>query len=103
MKKIVVGVLLLVAIAGFSFERIASAYMSDIAILERKDISKLSDDQLISTFIDVIVEMEASKTFHTTSGFTPKEYDAYKNLLRYRIELLMDIHKRGLEPPSLDK
>ena len=79
------------------------AYMDDIEILESKDIVKLADPKLMDTYIDVIVEMEASKTFHTTSGFTPKEYTAYKNLLRYRIELLMEIHKRGLEAPALDK
>ena len=79
------------------------AYMDDIEILEQKDIAKLADPQLIDTYIDVIVEMEASKTFHTTSGFTPKEYTAYKNLLRYRIQLLMEVHKRGLEAPALDK
>lgn len=86
----------------FSFTP-AWAFMDDIAILEPKDIVKLTDPQLVDTYIDVIVEMEASKTFHTTSGFTPKEYTAYKNLLRYRIQLLMEIHKRGLEPPGLDK
>ncbi|MBP6343482.1 MAG: hypothetical protein KA403_06080 [Candidatus Omnitrophica bacterium] len=79
----------------------AWAYMDDIAILEQVDIVKLTDPQLIDTYIDVIVEMEASKTFHTTSGFTPKEYTAYKNLLRYRIRLLMEIQKRGLEAPKL--
>ena len=81
----------------------AWAYMDDIEILEVKDIVKLADPKLMDTYIDVIVEMEASKTFHTTSGFTPKEYTAYKNLLRYRIQLLMEIHKRGLEAPALDK
>ena len=80
-----------------------SAYMDDIEILEQKDLIKLADPQLIDAFIDVIVEMEASKTFHTTSGFTPKEYTAFKNLLRYRILLLQEIHKRGLEVPSLDQ
>ena len=79
------------------------AYMDDLEILEQKDIVQLKDVQLMDRFIDVLVEMEASKTFHTTSGFTPKEYTAYKNLLRYRIQLLMEIHKRGLEAPSLDK
>ena len=81
----------------------AWAYMDDIEILEVKDIVKLADPKLIDTYIDVIVEMEASKTFHTTSGFTPKEYTGYKNLLRYRVQLLMEIHKRGLEAPALDK
>ena len=79
------------------------AYMEDAAILDKKDIIKLSDEKLIDTYVDVIVEMEASKTFHATSGFTPKEYTAYKDLLRYRIQLLIEIHKRGLEAPGLDK
>ena len=79
------------------------AYMDDIEILEQKDLAKLTDPQLVDTYIDVIVEMEASKTFHTTSGFTPKQYTAYKNLLRYRIRLLMEAHKRGIEVPALDK
>ncbi len=81
----------------------AWAYMDDVEILEQKDIAKLSDPKLVDTYIDIIVEMEASKTFHTTSGFTPKEYTAYKNLLRYRIQLLMEAHKRGIEVPALDK
>ena len=79
------------------------AYMDDIEVLEQKDIAKLTDPQLVDTYIDVIVEMEASKTFHTTSGFTPKQYTAYKDLLRYRIRLLMEAHKRGIEVPALDK
>lgn len=103
MRKKIFTVLALSTIIGALFLRPALAYMDDITILEAKEIVKLTDTQLTDTFIDVIVEMEASKTFHTTSGFTPKEYTAYKNLLRYRIQLLMEIHKRGLEAPSLDK
>lgn len=90
-------------LSAFFSGHAAMAYMDDIAILEQKEIAKLSNDQLLNVFIDVIVEMEASKTFHTTSGFTPKEYTAYKNLLRYRIQLLMEIRKRELEAPALDK
>lgn len=82
---------------------LARAYMDEVVILENEEIVKLKDQPLIDTYIDVIVEMEATKTFHTTSGFTPKEYTAFKNLLRYRIRLLMEMHKRGLEVPALDK
>lgn len=92
---------LLVTFLGLSSPA-AMAYMDDITILESAEIVKLTDQKLIDTYIDVIVEMEASKAFHTTSGFTPKEYTAYKNLLRYRIQLLMEINKRGIEPPKLN-
>ena len=103
MKNKIIAVAAGLMVAGLITVRAALAYMDDITILEPTEIVKLTDPQLVNTFIDVIVEMEASKTFHTTSGFTPKEYTAYKNLLRYRIQLLMEIHKRGLEVPSLDK
>lgn len=103
MRKKIIAVLAMLTVAGVLSIRPVFAYMDDITILDPKEIVKLTDTQLTDTFIDVIVEMEASKTFHTTSGFTPKEYTAYKNLLRYRIQLLMEIHKRGLEAPSLDK
>ncbi len=95
-KMFVAALCVLPSISGW-------AYMEVVTILDKKDIVKLSDDKLIDTYIDVIVEMEASKTFHTTSGFTPKQYTAYKDLLRYRIQLLIEIHKRGIEPPALDK
>ena len=81
----------------------ASASMVDLDILDKKDIVKLTDDKLIDTYIDVLVELEASRAFHATSGFTPKAYTEFKDILRYRIQLLMEIHKRGLEAPAVDK
>lgn len=95
-KLLVAALCVLPSVSGW-------AYMDDVVILDKKEIAKLSDDKLIDTYIDVIVEMEASKTFHTTSGFTPKSYVEYKDLLRYRVLILMEIHKRGLEAPGLDK
>ena len=95
-KVFVAAVCVLPSVSGW-------AYMEEVVILDKKDIAKLADDKLIDTYVDVIVEMEASKTFHTTSGFTPKDYTAYKDLLRYRVQLLIEIHKRGLEAPGLDK
>jgi hypothetical protein len=77
----------------------ASAAMSEVTILDKGEIVKLSDEQLMETYIDIIVELEASKAFHTTSGFTPKSYTEYKDLLKYRLHLLMEIRKRGLELP----
>jgi hypothetical protein len=81
----------------------ALAFMDEFKVLEQSEITKLNDTQLIDTYIEVIVELEAVKTFHTTSGFKPKEYDSYKDLLRYRIRLLMEFHKRGIEAPAFDK
>ena len=79
-----------------------SAMESNITILDRSGIKGLSDDKLLDVYIDVIVELKAIESFHTTSGFTPKEYDNYKQLLRYKILLLEQIDERKLKVPRLD-
>jgi len=74
-------------------------FASDVTILDRKDISSLSDGQLINCYIDTLVEIEANQSYHDTSGFSAKEFKEYKDLLKYRILLLMEIHNRKLEVP----
>lgn len=78
------------------------AFVHDLTIAEKSEISQFPDDKLIDTYIDVIVEIEASRTFHQTSGFTPKDYASHKSLLRYRIMLLIEMKKRNLEPPPVE-
>ncbi len=75
-------------------------YPSDVQILDKAAIAKLSDDQLIDTYENAIVEIEADTSFHTTSGFSPKEYKDYKALLKYRLLLMVEIHSRNLELPQ---
>ena len=81
----------------------AADFSSDITILPKKDIVKLTDEQLLDTYLDTLVELDASKTFHNTSGFTPKDYREYKDLVKFRLLLLMEIHSRNLETPQFDK
>lgn len=97
MQKTVVPILLFLALSVNAF-----AYLSDIKFLPKAEIAKLSDEALIDVYIDAVVELKASETFHTTSGFTPKEYDNYKDLLRYKILLLQEIDKRKLATPRVD-
>lgn len=75
-------------------------FPSDVAILDKPAIVKLSDDQLIDTYENTLVEIEADRSFHTTSGFSPKEYKDYKALLKFRLLLLVEIHSRHLELPQ---
>ena len=75
-------------------------YPSDVAVLDKSAISKLSDDQLIDTYENTLVEIQADTSFHTTSGFSPKEYKDYKALLKFRLLLLVEIHSRNLEIPQ---
>ena len=80
----------------------AWAYLSELKIIPKEEIVKLSDAGLIDAYIEAVVELKASETFHATSGFTPKEYDNYKELLRYKILLLQEIDKRKLATPRVD-
>ena len=75
-------------------------YPSDVTILDKSGITKLTDDQLMDTYEDTIVEIDASRAFHSTSGFSPKEYKNFKALLKFRLMLLVEIHSRNLELPQ---
>ena len=76
-------------------------YPSSVSVLEAKDILKLSDSALTSLYLDTLIEIDAIKIFHKTSGFNPKEYQEYKNLLRFRYELKSELKRRQLEIPSI--
>jgi len=93
--------LLLVAVMFLALASIARAeFPSDVTILDKSSITKLSDDQLVDAYEDTIVEIDANRTFHATSGFSPKEYKDFKALLKYRLLLLVEIHSRNLEMPQ---
>lgn len=81
----------------------ATNFGLDVVILEKKDIVKLVDDQLIDKYMDTVVEIEASKSFHATNGFSAKDYKEFKDLLKFRLYLLMEIHSRNLEIPQFDR
>ncbi len=79
---------------------VMAEYPSDVIILDKSAITKLTDDELIDTYENTLVEIQASSSFHTTSGFSPKEYKDYKALLKFRMLLLVEIHGRNLELPQ---
>ena len=78
----------------------AWAFVFEVPILEKDKIASLSDDALTDNYIDVLVETEAVKAFYSKGGFTPKEYDKYKDLLRYKIFLTLEMQKRKMEIPK---
>ena len=97
-------VLLAIIAMAFMLSSVAKglAYPSDLKVLTKEEIAKLTDEELTEHYIDVIVELEASRQFHTTSGFLPKEYDEFKGLMRYKVYLKMEIHKRELKLPDIE-
>lgn len=102
MKSVSVMVLALWMIVGGSLP-VMAAFPEETAVLDYNQITALQDDKLIESYIDVLAELEALKTFHTTSGFTPKEYQKYKGLVKYRLLLLLEINRRKIMiPPSIN-
>ena len=75
-------------------------YPSNVIILEKPAITKLNDDQLIDAYEDTTVEIDANRSFHATSGFSPKEYKDFKAMLKYRLLLIVEIHVRNLDLPQ---
>ncbi|MBF0331357.1 MAG: hypothetical protein HQL17_05410 [Candidatus Omnitrophica bacterium] len=73
----------------------------EVRVLETAEIAALDDQKILDAYMDVVVELEASKIFHATSGFAPKEYKKYKSLLKYRMLLSVEINRRKLEIPPL--
>ena len=97
-KKIATIFLILLLAAQTSF-----AFLFEVTVLTKDQIASLSNEALLSTYIDVVAEQEAVQSFHQTSGFNPREYREYKNLVKFRINLIDEINKRDLEIPGAPK
>lgn len=80
---------------------IAQAFLFQIKPLDKAAIAKLTDEQLLDVYIDVMIELEAVNTFYNNAGIAPKEYEKYKTLLRLRTDLLIEIQKREIEVPRI--
>ena len=97
-KMIVAGLLSLCCVGQVH----ASAFSPEVTALTKEEIVKLTDEKLIDTYMDTVVDIDAVRMFHTTSGFSPKDYKEFKDLLKFRMRLLLEIHSRNLELPQLD-
>jgi hypothetical protein len=80
-----------------------AAYTSELKIVEKKDIIKLTDDQLTEAYMDALVDVEARRDFFNHFGFAGKELDDYRAVMKYRLLLLMEIHGRNLDIPQFER
>lgn len=80
-----------------------AAFESDVVLLSPQEVHDLADNKLINAYMDTIVEIDAQKAFHATSGFSAKDYKAFKIMLKFRLVLLEEIHKRKIEIPQFDR
>ena len=99
MKSFVMAVLLLlVSVSG-----VWAGYTSTLTVLEKKEIVKLTDEQLTDAYIDTVVDAQARKDFFNRFGLVGKEFDEYKAVMKYRLLLLMEIHSRNLDIPQFER
>ncbi|VAX35899.1 hypothetical protein MNBD_UNCLBAC01-1113 [hydrothermal vent metagenome] len=100
MKKIIVLLSIFVVLSTQ-----AMAFLYEIPVLTKAEIVKLSDEDLVETYIEVKIEEKASKEFHRAAGFSSaKDYNKRKNLLRFLFELRLEMSKRGqIKAGSLDE
>lgn len=98
MKKILTWVMFFVFSAS-----IANAFLYQVPILTKEEIKKVSDQQLMDSYIEAVIERSASETFHGKAGFTPKEYNNFKDLLGFIVRLRQEMLKREMETPPVDE
>ncbi len=101
-NNLLVLALLVFAVSGLAGRTSLWAYPVQIEILPEEKIRELPEKALEKAYIDAVVEIQAMRAFHETSGFMPKDYQGFKDLLRYRILLLNEFYRRELEPPKTD-
>ena len=81
----------------------AQAFLYEIPMMSKEEMKSASDAQLLQSYIDAKIELEASRTFHGKAGFTPKEYDKHKDLLNYIVKLRLEMQLREMEVPPIDE
>lgn len=98
MKKIFSVLIILCLLATPIF-----AAIYEVKILTDEEIRKLSDEAIVNVYTEAMIEREATKTFYAKAGFTPKEYDSYRNLLGFVVRLRKEMDSREIEPPPVEE
>ncbi|MBF0386125.1 MAG: hypothetical protein HQL27_09705 [Candidatus Omnitrophica bacterium] len=99
MKKTLLVIALLTIFAAQSL-----AFISELKILTKEEIAKLTPEEITKVYIDAKVEVNASKVFYSNSGFSStKEFGKYKELLTFVIDLRREMEKRSIPIPPIEE
>ncbi|MBF0479628.1 MAG: hypothetical protein HQL26_09100 [Candidatus Omnitrophica bacterium] len=96
MKKII----LMLCVLAFTCST-AFAFLFEGKVMTREEIKQLTDDALLQTYTDIMIEKRANEAFHANSGYSPKEYENYKVLLTYVVNLRQEMANRKIDPPAV--
>ena len=81
----------------------AHAFLYEVTIPTTAEIKKLSNDQLVELYTDILIERETSEIFHGKAGFKPSEYQKYKELLHLIVNLRREMAERDMQPPPVEE
>lgn len=98
MKKILSAFLIFSFLCTTAF-----AFLYEVKIYSKEELKKLNNDALVELYTSALIEREASETFHGKAGFTPKEYESYKDLLGLIVRIRQEMVARDLQPPPIDE
>ena len=100
MKKLFLCLSLVLALSS---PALAVFNLYEIKDMTKEELAKLSKDDLIDFYKNVLIEKQANETFHGKAGFSAKEYESYKVLLALVIKIREEMANRDLEPPPIDQ
>lgn len=78
------------------------ALPNSVKILSQEEIKGLSDENLKTAYVDALIELEAETVFYQRSGFLQKDLNDYRNLIRYRVNLMYELQNRKIEVPAIN-
>lgn len=97
MRKIFITVALMAIMSTH-----ALAFLPEIENVTKEEIKKYSDEELVTAYVDAVIERRAREAFHGKAGFAPKEYQSFKDLLLLIVHLRQEIQRRGIEVPPIN-
>ena len=100
-KKLTSFVLVLIVFIAFNISLASASFVYSVKVLSKTEVQELKKDELVDYFVDVMIERKACETFHSRSGFSPKGYEKFKELLKVVVYLRQEMLKRGIEPPPV--
>ena len=98
MKRIICSLIVCLLLATS-----AHAFLYEVKILTDDEIHQMLKEELMQVYIDAMIERRASETFHGRAGFSPKEYESFKELLSLIVRLRQEMSHRGMDVPPVEE
>lgn len=98
MKKIIIILCLFALICSP-----AVAFLYEVKNLSKDEIQELKNEEILEVYISTVIERKASEAFHGRAGFTPKEYNKFKDLLGLIVKLRQEMLTRQMDVPPIEE